>query len=77
MEPVRHAGPLRDPAEAAMEPLIHQSPCSWQETDPGGTVPAGHLEPRWLTGPGGGGTEAGDRYGSFTHKRKKNCSRCL
>lgn len=51
MEPVPHTGPLRSPTGAAMEPLIHQSPCSWQETDPRGTVPPGQLEPRWLTGP--------------------------
>lgn len=50
MEPVPHAGPLGDPAEAAVEPLIHQSPCSWQETDPRGTISAGRLEPRWLMG---------------------------
>lgn len=48
MEPVPHTSPLRDPA--AMEPLIHQSPCSWQETDSRGTVPTGRLQPRWVMG---------------------------
>lgn len=42
--------PHQPGARAATEPLIHQSPCSWQETDPRGKIPAGRLEPRWLTG---------------------------
>lgn len=69
MEPVPHTGPLRDPAGATMEPLIHQSPCIWQETDPRGTIPPGRLEPRWLTGQEGEGEDR-DRWqvGAFTDK---------